>query len=225
MSIRDNLCKLRMEIPPTVKLIAVSKTKSIPDIREAYEAGQTCFGENKAQEIASKHSLLPENIEWHFIGHLQGNKVRQIAPFINYIHSIDSLKLLSEVNKEAQKCNRSISCLLQIYIATEETKFGLDEEEAQRLLENPVIKTFDHIKVSGVMGMATYTCDEALIGKEFRNLSSIFERLKKSYFSSSDDFKEISMGMSNDFRIAIKEGSTMLRIGTTIFGERSNMYK
>jgi len=220
MTIHENLQKLRQEIPDIVKLVAVSKTKSVAEILEAYKAGQTIFGENKVQELVAKQMLLPEDIEWHFIGHLQTNKVRQVASFINYIESIDSLKLLIEINKEAQKNNRMINCLLQFHIASEETKFGLDKESARCLLDSKEFSGMRNIRIKGVMGMATFCTDPEVIRTEFRMLKQYFTLLKQEYFMNSTEFRELSMGMSGDYRIAIEEGSTMVRIGTAIFGDR-----
>jgi pyridoxal phosphate enzyme (YggS family) len=221
MSIIDNLNRIKTTIPREVALIAVSKTHTAEAIMEAYSTGHRVFGENKVQELCTKQLSLPKDIEWHFIGHLQTNKVKFIAPFISLIHSVDSLKLLTEINKEGIKNDRVISCLLEFYIATEESKFGLDLTEAKRILESPIFKTLDHIYIAGVMGMASYTEDENIIKLEFKQLVSYFNYLKSEYFHDSADFKEISMGMSGDYLLAIKEGSTMVRIGSAIFGERS----
>ncbi len=221
MSIKDNLSVLLKEIPENVKLVAVSKTKPIEDILEAYNAGQNIFGENKAQEMIAKQPQLPENIHWHFIGHMQTNKVKHIAPFVALIEAVDSLKLLKEISKQANKINRVIDCLLQFHIATEETKFGLDFDEAKEILDNPEFKIMKNIRITGVMGMATFTDNTELIRKEFRTLKDYFYKLKENYFSDKDYFKEISMGMSGDYKIAIEEGSTIVRIGSIIFGART----
>jgi len=221
MNIQEKLAILKKEIPPAVRLVAVSKTKSVIDILEAYQAGQKAFGENRAQELLQKDPLLPPDIEWHFIGHLQTNKVRTIAPFVDTIESIDRLKLLAEVNREAEKINRVIRCLLQFHIASEETKFGMDTDEAFALLRSPEFVTFRNIRVTGVMGMASLTCNQDLIRKEFRTLKDYFRRIREEFFPGDERFREISMGMSGDYRIAIEEGSTMVRIGTSIFGERN----
>ena len=218
--IKENLGHVLSTIPEGVKLIAVSKTKPVEDVREAYDAGQRLFGENHALEMRDKHAVLPDDIEWHFIGHLQSNKIKYIVPFVSLIHSIDSSRLLEAVDAEAAKHNRLIDCLLQFHIATEETKFGLDMDEARAMIESPAFATLQHVRVCGVMGMATFTDDESLIHREFANLQNIFETLKHDYFSGNDSFKEISMGMSGDYRIAIDEGSTMVRIGSSIFGSR-----
>jgi len=220
MEIRENLERLKKEIPGHVTLVAVSKTHPAETVMEAYNAGQRIFGENKAQEMIAKQSLLPGDIQWHFIGHLQRNKVKFIAPFVGMIESVDSLRLLKEINKEAGKAGRIIPVLLQFHIASEETKFGLDMDEARQLLNAPEYREMKHINLRGVMGMASLTDDETLIRKEFSYLRSIFEELRKDYFSSNPEFSQISMGMSGDYAIAIEEGSTMVRIGTGIFGER-----
>ncbi|MDR0968926.1 MAG: YggS family pyridoxal phosphate-dependent enzyme [Lentimicrobiaceae bacterium] len=220
--IHERLANLKKTLPPQVKLIAVSKTKPATLIQEAYDAGQRVFGENKAQEMQQKHALLPHDIEWHFIGHLQTNKVKYIAPFVHLIHSVDSLKLLNEINREAQKNNRMIDCLLQFHIATEETKFGLDMEEVKQLLQSDEFQSFENIRICGVMGMATFTDNEETIRKEFRTLKHVFDLLKQTFFSGTPSFKEISMGMSSDFPIAIEEGATMIRVGSLIFGARND---
>lgn len=220
MSISDNLKAIIKQLPPRVKLVAVSKTKPAELLLEVYHSGHKIFGENKAQEIIDKQIKLPKDIEWHFIGHLQTNKVKFIAPFISMIHSIDSLKLLQEVDKEASKNNRAIDCLLEMHIASEESKFGLDMNEVVQILESEGYKRLSNIKICGVMGMATFTDDTAVVRKEFKNLKSCFAELKEKYFADCDSFKEISMGMSGDYDIAIEEGSTIVRIGTAIFGMR-----
>lgn len=221
MSIQSNLQAIRKTIPDGVKLIAVSKTKPAENIQEAYDIGQRIFGENKVQDLFAKQPLLPDDIQWHFIGHVQTNKVKFIAPFINLIHAIDSLKLLNEVNKQAIKNNRTINCLLQFHIAEETSKFGLSIDEATEILSTPVYQNMENIKIVGVMGMSTFTEDMDQVRREFRTLRKIFEELKKNYFNQDIGFKEISMGMSGDYRIAIEEGSTMIRVGTSIFGLRN----
>ena len=219
--IQENLNIVRATVPSNVTLIAVSKTKPVSDLREAYDAGQRIFGENKALEMRDKHQVLPDDIQWHFIGHLQTNKIKYIAPFVTLIHAIDSLSLLEAVNKEAVKNNRVIDCLLQFHIAQEETKFGLDIEEAKALLESDSFKDLKNINICGVMGMATFTDDVVQVRNEFKNLKGIFDTLKESYFGDKDSFKEISMGMSDDYPIAIEEGTTMVRVGSKIFGTRN----
>lgn len=219
--IQENLNIVRATVPSNVTLIAVSKTKPVSDLQEAYDAGQRIFGENKALEMRDKYQELPKDIQWHFIGHLQTNKIKYIAPFVTLIHAIDSLPLLEAVNKEAAKNNRVIDCLLQFHIAQEETKFGLDMEEAKSLLESESFKNLKNINICGVMGMATFTDDVVQVRNEFKNLKNIFEILKENYFKTNDSFKEISMGMSDDYPIAIEEGATMVRVGSKIFGARN----
>lgn len=221
MGIRDNLELIRKQIPNDVKLIAVSKTKPIEDLYEAYNVEQRVFGENKAQELKEKAELMPKDIEWHFIGHLQTNKVKYIVPFVSLIHSIDSLRLLSEVNKEAIKNNRIVSCLMQIDIAHEQTKFGLLKQEAIELLTSVEYNDMKNIIFCGVMGIGSITDDKEQTKYEFRELKSIFQELKERFFSDNNNFREISMGMSDDYMLAIEEGSTMVRIGSSIFGARN----
>ncbi len=218
--IQENLKRIMATIPAGVTLLAVSKTKPESDIVEAYEYGVRDFGENKVQEMTRKYEALPKDIRWHLIGHLQTNKVKYIAPFVHLVHSVDSLKLLAEIDKEAKKCNRVISCLLQFHTASEETKFGLLKEEAVQILESESYKQMQNVKICGVMGMATNTDDTNLIRQEFKNLKSIFDYLKSNYFAESQCFETISMGMSEDYQIAIEEGSTIVRVGSSIFGER-----
>lgn len=219
-AIADNIKYFHSTLPPQVRLIAISKTKSKEEILDAYNAGQRIFGENKVQELLPKYEELPKDIEWHFIGHLQTNKVRNIASFINFIHSVDSYKLLAEINSEAKKHNRIIPCLLEMFIAKEETKYGLDLDEAKAILENPDFFELKNIRIAGLMGMATYTDDMEHVRKEYRYLSEIFLAVKQQYFSSYPEFKELSMGMSGDYPVAIENGSTMIRVGSLIFGER-----
>jgi pyridoxal phosphate enzyme (YggS family) len=202
-------------------LIAVSKTHPVASIRRLYDQGQRHFGENRVQEMIEKYEALPGDIHWHLIGHLQTNKVKLIAPFVALIHSVDSLRLLEEINKQALKNNRTIDCLLQFHVALEETKFGLTEEEAAELLVHPSYKSMNNIRICGVMGMATFTNDAVHVRNEFKHLRSIFESLKKRFFADKPFFKEISMGMSGDWQIALEEGSTMLRVGSLLFGNRS----
>ncbi len=202
------------------QLVAVSKTKPVADIKAAYDAGQRDFGENKVQELRDKHPALPHDIRWHMIGHLQSNKVKYIAPFIHLIHSVDSLKLLNEINKQAEKNNRIIDCLLQMHIAEEETKYGFDRGELEEMLDTGEFAAMKNIRIKGVMGMATYTEDAAQIRKEFRSLKQLFVHLSSRYSLPNTDWKEISMGMSGDYELAIEEGSTLIRVGSKIFGER-----
>lgn len=217
-----NILSLRQQIPHSVKLVAVSKTKPVSDILQAYDAGQKCFGENRVQELLKKKDLLPADIEWHLIGHLQSNKVKHIVPFINMIQSVDSFKLLKVIDSESFRVNRIVDCLLQINIALEDTKFGFSMQEVHDMLKSEDYRKINSVKICGVMGMATFTSDLSRIRKEFRYLSGCFNELKEKYFKYDKSFKEISMGMSGDFNTAVSEGSTIVRIGSLIFGERSN---
>ncbi|KOY86613.1 alanine racemase [bacterium 336/3] len=203
------------------KLIAVSKTKPLPDLIEAYEAGCRDFGENKVQEMVDKQSQMPQDTRWHLIGHLQTNKVKYIAPFIHLIHSVDSLKLLQEINKQAMKNNRVIACLLQIYIAQEETKFGLDFDEVKEILDSEELKILQNIKIVGFMGMASFTENTEQIKKEFSGLKKFYDECKTSYKQDNVDIQELSMGMSGDYALAVQEGSTMVRVGSLLFGTRN----
>ncbi|MDR3047329.1 MAG: YggS family pyridoxal phosphate-dependent enzyme [Bacteroidales bacterium] len=212
--------KIKRSLPKSVRLIAVSKTKPVSDIAILYQEGQRIFGENKAIELRDKADLLPKDIQWHFIGHLQTNKIKYIAPFVALIHSIDSFELLQEVNKYGIKNNRVIPCLLQFYIANEESKFGFTLAQCEEMLQQPLFHELKNIEIVGVMGMATFTDDRELIASEFQSLTNIFNYLKKHYFKEDPSFKELSMGMSDDYPIAIAHGSTMVRIGSAIFGER-----
>jgi PLP dependent protein len=218
--ISENLKRILIEIPSHVKLVAVSKTKPIEAILEAYNAGQKSFGENKVQEMDQKHEQLPKDIEWHLIGHLQTNKVKYIAPFVYMIHSVDSPKLLETIQKEAAKNKRVIKCLLQMYIASEETKFGMDENELMQLIDYYKHNTLSNITIAGMMGIASFTDDEKIIRNEFRYLASVFKRIKNTEFVGNAFFNNLSMGMSGDYKLAIEEGSNLVRIGSNIFGER-----
>ena len=221
MSIADNIKNLKKQtVPLKVSLVAVSKTKPVEDIQEAYDAGQRLFGENQVQELMEKHDQLPSDIQWHLIGHLQTNKVKYIAPFITMIQSVDSLKLLQEINKQAQKSNRVIDCLLQIYIADEETKYGLGFDEAIELLRAEEFAGLKNIRIRGLMGIATNTESEKQVKEEFYELKTFFDGIKISYFRNEESFNVLSMGMSSDYQIAIEKGSTMIRVGSTIFGDR-----
>jgi pyridoxal phosphate enzyme (YggS family) len=204
-----------------VKLIAVSKTYPPENILAVYAEGCRDFGENKVQELVDKYEILPKDIQWHVIGHLQTNKVKYIAPFVAMIHSVDSLRLLAEINKQGAKYNRQIPCLLQFFIAEEDTKFGLDWAEAEELLESPEFADFQHVSIAGVMGMASFTENQEQVRREFDTLKQYFDRLKKTYFANQPTFKEISMGMSGDWEMAVEAGSTMVRIGSAIFGART----
>lgn len=218
--IAQQLKKITAELPSTVQLIAVSKTKPNEDLLVAYDANQRHFGENKVQELCEKYQSLPKDIHWHLIGHLQTNKVKYIAEFIHLIHAVDSLKLLQEINKQAQKHKRIIRCLLQFHIAKEETKFGLNYTEAEEILSSLAYQSLAHIEIVGVMGMASFVEDEQQITAEFKELKQTFTTLKEHYFVNKPSFCEISMGMSGDYALAIQNGSTMIRIGSTIFGGR-----
>jgi pyridoxal phosphate enzyme (YggS family) len=207
-------------LPYGAKFVAVSKTKPISAIEALYAQGQRIFGENKVQEMVEKQAALPKDIQWHLIGHLQTNKVKYIAPFVSLIHSVDSLKLLEEINKQAQKNNRVIDCLLQVYIAQEDTKFGLDKEELLDLLSHPSFKSLQNIKICGLMGMASNTDDEVVITQEFQTLNHLFNEIKAKYFIANERFTELSMGMSSDYKIALKQGATLIRIGSLLFDSR-----
>lgn len=220
MSIASNLHYFINLLPKEVRLIAVSKFHPASELMEAYEAGQRLFGESRAQELVAKHKQLPADIEWHFIGPLQSNKVKDIAPFVSMIHSVDSLKLLNEIDKQAGKNGRTIHVLLEIHIAREASKFGLSPEQCIKLLNEYPPEQFPHLKICGLMGMATNTDEEDLIRNEFKTLHTLFYELKNSIFSGREYFRELSMGMSDDFPLAVVEGSTMVRIGTRIFGKR-----
>ena len=220
MSIKENLINTLDNIPKQVKLVAVSKTKPNQMIVEAYEAHQRDFGENKVQDLVDKFEVLPKDINWHFIGHLQTNKVKYIASFVHLIHAVDSLKLLKEINKQALKNDRTIDVLLQFHIAKEASKFGLNTKTCQLLLDADSFNNLKNIRIVGVMGMATFTDDKNQVENEFKSLKSHFEVLKNNQFKTCNYFKEISMGMSGDYKIAIEQGSTMVRVGSSIFGTR-----
>jgi PLP dependent protein len=222
MNIAQNIEKIKSELAGTsARLIAVTKTKPLADLQAAYDGNCKVFGENKVQEMVEKWEILPKDIEWHLIGHLQSNKVKYMASFVAMIHSVDSLKLLQEIDKQALKNNRVIDCLLQIYIAKEETKFGLSEEEAREILDSEEFKALKNVRIVGVMGMATFTDNQEQIRLEFRGLKAFFENLKAQYSSTENlQLSEISMGMSGDFLIAAEEGSTLVRVGSAIFGSR-----
>ena len=207
--------------PHGARLVAASKTKPAADVAILYELGQRIFGENKVQEMTDKHEALPKDIDWHLIGHLQSNKVKYIAPFVGMIHAVDSLKLLEEIDRQAVKHSRIIPCLLQVHIAQEETKFGMDKEEITVLLNSPSYQSMKGIQLCGLMGMATNTDDMAQVDKEFKGLKELFDGLKDQYFPNKAYFKELSMGMSSDYRISLKHGATLVRIGSEIFGGRS----
>jgi pyridoxal phosphate enzyme (YggS family) len=218
--IAQNLKTVTESLPTGVTLVAVSKTHPIQSILEAYQCGQRDFGENKVQELVDKSSVLPKDIHWHFIGHLQTNKVKYIAPFVHLIHGVDSYKLAKEINKQAAKVNRKIPCLLQFHIAQETSKFGFTLEEVNEILSSPEWSNLKSIQILGVMGMASFTREERIVRKEFKSLKSHFDQLKSRFFQNDDHFRILSFGMSNDYLIAIEEGSTMIRVGSSIFGNR-----
>jgi pyridoxal phosphate enzyme (YggS family) len=220
MDIKSNIKAINDTLTAGCKLIAVSKTQPVEKIQGAYQTGQRIFGENKAQEVQAKYEALPKDIEWHMIGHLQSNKVKYIAPFVSLIHSVDSVKLLEEINRQGQKSNRVIPCLLQIYIADEDTKFGFSQEEVIELLNN-YPPSFTHVHILGLMGMASFTNDQQQIRAEFRSLKVLFDDIRIMPLPPQVEMKELSMGMSGDYRIGMEEGSTLVRIGTGIFGERN----
>lgn len=219
MSITDNLIKITQELPENVHLVAVSKTKPVTDLMEAYHAGQRIFGENKIQEMTEKWEQMPKDIQWHMIGHVQTNKVKYMASYVSLIHGVDSLKLLKEINKQAKKWRRTIPCLLQVYIATEDTKFGLAQDELLQLIHSDEFKALENIKVVGLMGMASFTEDKEKIRNEFQSLKDIFDYVKP-YQLPNCHFEHLSMGMSGDYKIAVECGSTIVRIGSSIFGSR-----
>jgi pyridoxal phosphate enzyme (YggS family) len=221
MGVAEKLRELRETIPAHVTLVAVSKTKADEAIMEAYKAGQRDFGENKVQDLTAKQERLPADIRWHMIGHLQSNKVKYLASFVHMLHGVDSLKLLGVINREAERKGRIIDCLLQIRIALEETKFGLTEEDLTGLIASSAFREFQHVRIRGLMGMATYTENSNQIREEFRHLKRIFDRLKTSEFSKQESFDQLSFGMSGDYALAIEEGSNMVRIGSLIFGPRN----
>lgn len=218
----ENIKAIQAELAPFphVKLIAVTKTKPVEMLLEAYQVGLRDFGENKVQEMLPKYEALPKDIHWHLIGHLQTNKVKYIAPFVHLIHSVDSLKLLQEIDKQGKKCNRIINCLLQMYIAQEETKFGLSKEELIEILDSQDVSSMKNICIKGLMGMASNTDNLDQVRQEFKNLKNIFDSIQQNYYSENIDLQEISMGMSGDYMLAVEEGSTMVRIGSKIFGSR-----
>lgn len=221
MNIQSNFENLRKEIPENVRIVAVSKTKTFDEIMQVYELGHRIFGENKVQELVEKFERLPKDIEWHFIGHLQTNKVKYIAPFVSLIHGVESLKLLKEINKRASQNDRTIDCLLQVHIAKEDTKFGFAKEEIFDLINSNEIDNLKNIRITGLMGMATYTFDDVVVFNEFSELKTIFDELKSDYFNNNNFFNELSMGMSGDYNIALKAGTTIVRIGSSIFGDRN----
>ena len=216
----ENYQRIKSELPEDVKLVAVSKTKPVEDILKLYQIGHRCCGEKRALELRDKQDALPKDIEWNCIGHMQTNKIKYIAPFVSLIHSVDSFNLLKEINKQAVKVHRVIPCLLQFFIAEEETKFGFDMDECKQMLESDDFKTLKNIHIVGVMGMGTLTNNHTQTQREFHQLAQFFKVLKDNYFQNQSDFKEISMGMTDDYPIAIREGSTIVRVGSAIFGHR-----
>lgn len=220
MSIREKIVEIKKQIPEGVTLVAVSKTKPIEDIMQAYDEGQRVFGENKAQEMKEKQALLPKDIQWHMLGHLQENKVKYIVPFVSLIHSVDSLKILQAINKRAIICERVVDCLLEIDISHEETKFGLSKDELYNLLSSPEYEQMKNIRICGLMGIGSITDDNSKTREEFRGLKALYSEIKDKFFAGKDYFRHVSMGMSGDYDIAIEEGSTIVRIGSKIFGER-----
>lgn len=221
MNIENNIKTIKQSLPTHCRLIVVSKTQSEGKILEAYQAGQRDFGENKVQELIQKYETLPNDIQWHMIGHLQSNKVKFIAPFVSLIHGVDSLKLLQEIHKQGQKINRIIPCLLQAHIADEETKFGFSEEDIIQLIRSTELQSLSNIKINGLMGMATLTENAEKIRSEFKGLKTLFEKIKIMTLPPHVEMKELSMGMTSDYKIAAQEGSTLIRVGTAIFGERN----
>lgn len=219
--IQTQIAAIRNGLPDQVRLVAVSKYHPIEALQEAYEAGQRIFGESKVQEMTQKYEALPKDIEWHFIGHLQTNKIKYMAPYVALIHGVDSFKLLAEINKQAAKVGRILPCLLQIHIAQEETKFGFSFEECRQMMEEGAWKKLSNVRIAGVMGMATNTDHEPTIVREFESLKGFFNELKEKYFADDDSFREVSMGMSDDYPLAIEQGSTLIRIGSLIFGQRN----
>jgi len=218
--LNEHINNVLQQLPANVTLVAVTKTRPVEILQKAYDLGLRDFGENRVQEMIEKQPVLPSDIRWHQIGHLQTNKVKYIAPFVHLIHSVDSLRLLEEINRQALKNHRVIDCLLQVYIATEESKFGLDETELMEVLDSKEYKSMANIRICGLMGMASFSDNLALVRHEFTGLKQLFDKLKSAFFAGSREFSLLSMGMSGDYNLAIEEGSTMVRIGTALFGER-----
>lgn len=221
MSIQQNLLNLKKTLPPQVTLVAVSKMHDNDTILEVYNAGHKIFGENKVQELLPKYEALPKDIQWHLIGHLQSNKVKYIAPFVALIHSVDSISLLREIDKQGARNNRVIHCLLQIHIAQEETKYGLSTDQTYEFLSSPIFSSLQHVSIDGLMGMASFTEDMDQVRAEFKGLSQLFTEVKTRYFADKPNFNILSMGMSGDYTVAIEEGSNLIRVGSLIFGERN----
>lgn len=220
MSVAEQITRLQKELPKGVNLLAISKYQPIEAIQEAYDAGQRMFGENHIQEMAAKAAVLPKDIQWHFTGHVQTNKIKYMAPFVSLVHAVDSFRLLREIDKHAAKHNRSIDCLLQIHIAQEDTKYGLTIDECRQLLANEPWRELEHVRITGLMAMGSNTDDMEQVRREFRQMKNLFDELKKKYFANAPSFNQLSEGMTDDYPIAIEEGSTIVRIGSMIFGER-----
>jgi len=221
MSVAENLKNIKSIIPPHITLVAISKTHPPEVIMEAYNAGHRIFGENKVQEMISKQEVMPKDIQWHLVGHLQTNKVKYVAPFVSLIHSVDSAKLLKEINKYGAKNGRVIDCLLQVHIAEEDTKFGLSAQELDTMLSTSALAGYAYVRVVGLMGMATFTDNMDQVRREFKGLADTYKKVKQKYFANQPSFNTLSMGMSGDFEVAIEEGSTMIRVGSRIFGARN----
>lgn len=221
MNIQENLLEIRKHIPENVKLVCVSKFHPADAVQEAYDCGERIFGESRVQELTQKQPILPADIRWHFIGHLQTNKIKYIIDFVELIHGVDSFKLLKEIDNQALKAGRRVKCLLQMHIAQEETKFGFSADEVKEMLISDEFKQLQNVEIAGLMGMATFTENQTQVRSEFKQLKTLFDELKQKYFTENKSFKEISMGMSDDYQLAIDEGSTMVRIGSKIFGNRS----
>lgn len=220
MSVAEQITRLQKELPEGVNLLAISKYQPIEAIQEAYDAGQRMFGENHIQEMAAKAAVLPKDIQWHFTGHVQTNKIKYMAPFVSLVHAVDSFRLLREIDKHAAKHNRSIDCLLQIHIAQEDTKYGLTIDECRQLLANEPWRELEHVRITGLMAMGSNTDDMEQVRREFRQMKNLFDELKEKYFANAPSFNQLSEGMTDDYPIAIEEGSTIVRIGSMIFGER-----
>lgn len=218
---QSRLQDLKSTIPESVKIVAVSKTKPVEDIQEAYETGQRIFGENKVQEMLNKFLKLPVDIDWHLIGHLQSNKVKQVVSMVGMIHSVDSLKLLNKIQTESQKINRVVPCLIQVHIAMEDSKFGFAPEEVEELFQHLQMEDYPNVRFCGLMGMASFVDDDQQVTNEFRLLKNLFDKLRAEYMADNPDFQEISMGMTGDYKLAVSQGSTMIRVGTLLFGSRS----
>lgn len=221
MNIKENIHQVLSTLPDGVRLVAVSKYHPVEALQEAYEAGQRIFGESRVQELTVKYEQLPKDIEWHFIGHLQTNKVKYMAPYVSLIHGVDSYKLLCEINRQGERCGRRIPCLLQLHVAQEETKFGFSPDECREMLAEGAWREMEHVEIRGLMGMASNTDDMSQVRREFHRLGQFFAQVKEEFFPTAPEFSELSMGMSDDYPIAVEEGSTLVRVGSRIFGARS----